>query len=186
MDCNKALQGQACYTTFSLPATYSTTTLDGRFMAVGSSFSYLTGEYDFCCMTIDPDQVMSTNGSSGISQTLPGTMKSDIEAMGQPYGLYVNPYTGYMYGTDATSFENAGYLYQWSPQGALLGKHKVYINPGHFLALPPDGHFTGISRPTANTMTAPTAAYDLQGRRVSPETLREGSIYVRSGKKYVR
>ena len=143
LDCRKALDGDAdCFVRLSLPATYSCTTRDGRFLVVGSAFSYLTGENEFCCLTIDPAAVMDTKGASGMTQTLPGTMKADYGAMSQPYGIYVNPYTGYMYGTDASSFEGAGYLYQWSPDGLLLGKHKVYVNPGHFLALPPDGHFS--------------------------------------------
>ena len=137
-DCEKALNGDAdCYVKLDVPVTYNCTTRDGRFLAVGSAFSYLTGEYETHYLTIDPEEVME----SGVTQTLPGTLKADFEKMGQPYGIYVNPYTGYIYGTDAGSSEGAGYLYQWSPEGKQLGKHKVYINPGHFLALPPDGHF---------------------------------------------
>ncbi|MBP5338297.1 MAG: hypothetical protein J6Z14_03190 [Prevotella sp.] len=147
-DCEKALNGEAdCYVRFDYPATYNCTTCDGRFFAIGSSFSYLTGDYEFSHLTIDPKAMIETSGQSGLTQTLPGTLKDDFAKMGQPYGIYVNPYTGYIYGTDATSFEGAGYLYQWSPEGQLLGKHKVYVNPGHFLALPPDGHFSGNDNP---------------------------------------
>ncbi len=146
-DCEAALStlntqhSTSIFVRFDKPATYNCTTLDGRFLAIGSSFSYITGDYEFSYLTIDPQTVMETRGASGLSQSLPGSLKTDFEKMGQPYGIYVNPYTGYIYGTDATSFEGAGYLYQWSPEGKQLGKHKVYINPGHFLALPPDGHF---------------------------------------------
>jgi hypothetical protein len=89
--------------------------------------------------------MIETNGQAGLEQMLPGSLKADFTNMNQPYGIYVNPYSGYIYGTDAGSFEGAGYLYQWTPEGELKGKHKVYINPGHFLALPPDGHFPGVS-----------------------------------------
>lgn len=145
-DCKAALSGDNCFVKLDMPVTYNCTTLDGRFLAVGSTFSYLTGSYETYYLTIDPKAVMESGITnplqlSGLSQTLPGTLKADFEDMNQPYGIYVNPYTGYIYGSDATSFEGAGYLYQWSPEGKLLGKHKVYINPGHFLALPPDGHF---------------------------------------------
>ena len=111
-DCEKALSGQDCFVRFDEPATYNCTTLDGKFLAVGSSFSYITGGYEFSCMTIDPKEVMDTHGASGLTHTLPGTLKADFEQMNQPYGIYVNPYTGYIYGTDASLFEDAGYLYR--------------------------------------------------------------------------
>jgi DNA-binding beta-propeller fold protein YncE len=139
LDCEKALNGEDCFVVFNYPATYNTTTLDGNFLAIGSAFSFLTSEYEFSQLTINPRTMIETGGQSGLEQKLPGTLKSDFMGMSQPYGIYVNPYTGYIYGTDAGSFEGAGYLYQWSPEGALLGKHKVYINPGHFLALPIGG-----------------------------------------------
>ena len=135
-DCEKALCSNDCFVKFDYPVTYNTTTLDGKFLAIGSNFSYLTGEYEFASLTIDPKVMMETGGQSGLEQTLPGTLKTDFANMNQPYGIYVNPYSGYIYGTDAGSFEGAGYLYQWTPEGELKGKHKVYINPGHFLALP--------------------------------------------------
>ena len=143
-DCEKALSSNDCFVKFNYPATYNTTTLDGKFLAVGSNFSYITGEYEFSYLTIEPWIFIRTRGQSGLGQTLPGSMGTDFADMGQPYGIYVNPYTGYIYGTDAGSFESAGDLYQWSPAGQLLSKHKVYINPGHFLALAPDGHKEGV------------------------------------------
>ena len=156
-DCEKALASDYksdatadCFVKLDAAVTYNCTTLDGKFLAIGSAFSYLTGEYESYYLTIDPKEVMESKGKSGITQTLPGTVKADFEDMSQPYGIYVNPYTGYIYGTDAGSFEGAGYLYQWSPEGKQLGKHKVYINPGHFLALPPDGHFNPNLNPNDN------------------------------------
>ncbi len=181
-DCRKALDGDAdSFVKFDYPVTYNCTTLDGKFLAVGSSFSYVTGEYVFSQLTIDPKEVIASRGKSGVTASLPGTLKSDFEAMEQPYGIYVNPYTGYIYGTDASAFEGAGYLYQWTPDGKLLGKHKVYVNPGHFLALPPAGqHFSGIS-PIGNRQPSCHKYFDLQGRRVASPQL--GSIYVQNGHK---
>jgi len=136
-DCEKALNGdEDCFVVFNYPVTYNTATPDGKFLAVGSAFSYITGEYEFSQLTINPKTMIETGGQSGLEQTLPGSLKDDFVNMSQPYGIYVNPYSGYIYGSDAGSFEGAGYLYQWSPDGLLLGKHRVYINPGHFLALP--------------------------------------------------
>ena len=183
-DCEKALSGQDCFVRFDEPATYNCTTLDGKFLAVGSSFSYITGGYEFSCMTIDPKEVMDTHGASGLTHTLPGTLKADFEQMNQPYGIYVNPYTGYIYGTDASLFEDAGYLYQWSPEGQLLGKHKVYINPGHFLALPPDGqHYNSVDR-IVNNKPSDSKWYDLSGREVLMP--HPGQVYVSKYRKMVK
>ncbi len=144
-DCEKALQDETdCYVRLDYAATYNCTMLDGRFLAIGSRFSFYTSEYTFDYIIIDPAEVMHSQGASGSTPIQIGSIMDDIQKMDTPYGIYVNPYTGYIYATDAGSFAAAGQLYQWSPEGQLLGKHKVYINPGHFLALPPNGqHFNG-------------------------------------------
>lgn len=182
-DCDKALQGSDdCFVTLPYAATYNCTTTDGRFYAIGSRYSYYTGEYTFNYIVIDPEAVMRTNGAEGISEDMPGTVLADMKKIGMPYGVYINPYTGYIYATDAGEFVAAGALYQWSPEGKLLGKHKVYINPGHFLALPPDGHFAGIIE-TVQEKKDNGYMYDLQGRRIS--TPQRGHIYIKGGKKYI-
>ena len=183
-DCDKALQGNdACFVSLPYAATYNCTTRDGKFLAVGSRYSYYTGEYQFNYITIDPEEVMMSNGSSGVEQSLPGTVLEDIKKISMPYGIYVNPYTGYIYATDAGEFVSGGALYQWSPEGLLLGKHKVYINPAHFLALPPDGHFTGIEDVTS-TEQEDGYMYDLHGRRIA--TPQRGHIYIKNGKKVLK
>ena len=182
-DCDKALQGSDdCFVTLPYAATYNCTTTDGRFYAIGSRYSYYTGEYTFNYIVIDPEAVMRTNGAEGISEEMPGTVLADMKKIGMPYGVYINPYTGYIYATDAGEFVAAGALYQWSPEGKLLGKHKVYINPGHFLALPPDGHFAGITE-TSQEKKDNGYMYDLQGRRIA--TPQRGHIYIKGGKKYI-
>lgn len=182
-DCDKALQGSDdCFVTLPYAATYNCTTTDGRFYAIGSRYSYYTGEYTFNYIVIDPEAVMRTNGAEGISEEMPGTVLADMKKTGMPYGVYINPYTGYIYATDAGEFVAAGALYQWSPEGKLLGKHKVYINPGHFLALPPDGHFAGITE-TSQEKKDNGYMYDLQGRRIA--TPQRGHIYIKGGKKYI-
>lgn len=174
-DCDKALQGSDdCFVTLPYAATYNCTTTDGRFYAIGSRYSYYTGEYTFNYIVIDPEAVMRTNGAEGISEDMPGTVLADMKKIGMPYGVYINPYTGYIYATDAGEFVAAGALYQWSPEGKLLGKHKVYINPGHFLALPPDGHFAGIIE-TVQEKKDNGYMYDLQDA-ASP--LRNAGTYI--------
>lgn len=183
-DCDKALQGNDdCFVSLPYAATYNCTTRDGKFLAVGSRYSYYTGEYQFNYITIDPEEVMMSNGSSGVEQSLPGTVLEDIKKISMPYGIYVNPYTGYIYATDAGEFVSGGALYQWSPEGLLLGKHKVYINPAHFLALPPDGHFTGIEDVTS-TEQEDGYMYDLHGRRIT--TPQRAHIYIKNGKKVLK
>lgn len=183
-DCEKALSGNDnCFVRLDYASTYSCTTLDGLFFAIGSRFSYYTNQYEFNYITIDPKEAMESDGTSGIEETLPGTMLSDIKRLGMPYGIYVNPYTGYMYATDAGSFAAAGSLIQWSPEGKLLGKHKVYINPAHILALPPNGDFSGIEEIVNDQQPSANAIYDLFGRKV--ETPQKGKLYIMNGKKII-
>ena len=189
-DCEKALQGdEDCFVKLEYASTYSCTTLDGKFMAIGSRFSYITNEYTFNYVTIDPEEVMISMGGSGVDEEFPGTVLDDIKNMMMPYGIYVNPYTGYIYGTDAGSFEGAGYLYQWSPEGVLLGKYKVYINPAHFLALAPEGYWSGIESIHNSQFiihNREKVIYDIMGRRVDSSlfTLRP-SLIIKDGKKII-
>lgn len=184
-DCEKALQGDTrCYVTLPYASTYNCTTRDGRFLAIGSRYSYYTGEYRFNYITIDPELVMQTSGGDGIYEELPGTMLEDIKKMGAPYGIYVNLYTGYIYATDAGSYAAAGSLWQWTPDGELLGKYGVYINPAHFLALPPDGFSAGITATEADRSTGDRRVYDMNGRKAV--TRRRGGIYISNGKKYIK
>lgn len=134
-DCEKALYDDACFKVLDVVSTYNTTMLKGKFLAIGSAFSYIEGGYTMAYSIIDP--MAAFDGGNAVSSNLPGTLVSDLESLQMPYGIYVNPYTGYIYATDAASFAEGGKLYQWDPTGKLLGSYNVYINPGHFLALPP-------------------------------------------------
>lgn len=182
-DCEAVIQNkpdEECFALLEYAATYSTTSADGNFYAVGSRYSYYTSEYTFNYITINPREVMESGGADGVYDTMPGTVMEDLKHMTMPYGIYVNPYTGYIYATDAGSFAAAGALYQWSPEGKLLGTHKVYINPAHFLALNPDDNPDAvISLPTDTATTIPI--YDLYGRPV--KNPQKGQLYIQGGKK---
>jgi len=185
-DCEKALQGDDdCFVKLDYASTYSCTAQDGRFMAIGSRFSYITNEYEFNYVTIDPKEVMESLGGSGIEEQFPGTVLDDIKNMMMPYGLYVNPYSGYIYATDAGSFEGAGYLYQWSPEGKFIGKHKVYINPAHFLALPPEGYWDGINPSLPSSPRGEkNPTYDMMGRKTDSSFKTQNSkLIIVDGKK---
>lgn len=179
-DCEKALSGNDdCFVKIDYPSTYSCATKDNKFFTVGSSFSAMTGMLEFFCHTIDPKEMMETNGQNGLSESLPGTMRNDIMNFESPYGIYVNPYTGYMYATDAGSYASSGSLIQWSPDGELLGKHKTYINPAHFLALPPGSDTDSIN--DIETDGSVDVWYNLLGIRIASPV--KAGFYIRNGKK---
>ena len=185
-NCEAALAGKPdkdCYVKLDYASTYNCVNREGEFFIIGSKFSYYTNEYEFNYATIEPDLAFRTGGSAGIRDELPGTMLQDIKAMQQPYGIYVNPYTGYMYATDACEFVSAASLVQWDPKGKKVGTYKIYINPAHFLALPPDGHFGAITDIIADPRPTDDAIYNLQGIRVTHPV--EGRIYIRKGKKFI-
>lgn len=189
-DCRAALDGKPdaqCRVVLSRPSIYNTVMLDGKFMAVGASYSYVTGESNFYTHTIDPAEVMRTGGRSGVSTRLPGSVGTGVAGMQNPYSIYVNPYTGYIYGTDAADSTSAGRFYQWTPEGRLVGVHNTYINPGHIIALPPDGHFGGVDGVTADgeaETAADSTIYNLQGIPVTDPI--PGNVYIRAGKKFVK
>ncbi len=186
LDCGAVISGKPddqCFVKLDYAATYSCTTADGNFFAVGSRYSYYTSEYTFNYLTINPAEVLESGGTGGIYETMPGTLLSDLKSMTMPYGIYVNPYTGYIYATDAGSFAAAGGLWQWSPEGKLLGKHKVYINPGHFLALPPDGKFDGVDQSEADCDHTNDQIFNLQGIRVTNPI--DGQLYIQNRRKFI-
>lgn len=187
-DCKAALEGKSdkdCRVILPLAATYSCVDAEKNFIAVGSRYSYYDGDYKFNYVRIDPRKIMETNGADGVYNDLPGTVLKDLKAMSMPYGIYVNPYTGYIYATDAGSYSSSGTLYQWNPEGVLQNKYRTYINPAHFLALPPDGHFTAIESVIAEESSENTnhATYNLMGVKVSK--LVPGQIYIRDRKKFL-
>lgn len=165
-----------------MAATYSTTDRNGNIFSLGSSYSFQTGRYEYNYSVINPSLMFETDGAEGIDEDMPGTLKSDLEDLKMPYSLYINPYSGYIYATDAASFAAGGTLYQWDAEGAFIGKHKVYINPGAMIALK-DGVPSGnLEIDSDQTDTNPTI-YNLQGIPVSKP--HPGEIYIIKGKKTI-
>ncbi|MCM1320057.1 MAG: hypothetical protein NC217_06705 [Muribaculaceae bacterium] len=185
MDCKAALEGKAdneCFVKLDYASTNNCTTLDGTFYAIGSRYSYITGDYAFNYVNIDPAKVMSSGGADGVSDSFPGTVKADIEAMQMPYGIYVNPYTGYIYATDAAGYVEGGNLYQWTSEGQFINKYGVYMNPSHILALNPKGEL-GINTVVTESSDVNTPIYNLQGIRINNPQM--GEIYIKNGKKFL-
>lgn len=179
-DCKAALENKDCFVSIPYAVTYNCTTNDGKFLAIGSRYSYYTGEYTFNYLTIDPAEVINSRGAYGLYQQLPGDMLTTILKMSQPYGIYVNPYSGYMYATDAGSFAAAGALYQWDNKGRYLGRFGVYINPAHFLALKDS---SGINDVIYNRENPDDTIYDLFGRIITHPC--RGNIYIRNHQKTI-
>lgn len=180
LDCDAVLSGkpdEECFEKLEYAATYSCTAADGRFYCIGSRYSYYTSEYTFNYVTVDPAKVMETDGAEGVYEDMPGTLMEDLKSMMMPYGIYVNPYTGYIYATDAGSFAAAGALWQWTPEGQFVGRYGVYINPAHFLALKPrSGDISQIGAEKNDGYF-----YDLDGLYVKEP--KKGRIYIRNGRK---
>ena len=187
-DCQAVLDGKAdkdCFVVTDYPCSYSTATTDGKFLSIGSRFTFNTMDYEFCYATVDPKAVFETAGRGGITETMPGTVLEDIKKFGMPYGIYVNPYTGYIYATDATDYAAGGRLYQWDPSGTLIGSWGVYVNPAHFVALPPDGmHFGGVDDILADKPVGDSTIYNLQGIPVANPV--PGQVYIRDGHKFIK
>ncbi|MDE6273311.1 MAG: hypothetical protein K2M31_09955 [Muribaculaceae bacterium] len=184
IDCEKALTNPGeSFASIPYLATYNTTAKDNKFLAIGSEYSFTEGGYIYTCLTIDAPSVIESKGESGYSTSLPGTMAQDIEKMTSPYGIYMNPFTGMLYATDAGSYGSAGKLYQWSPDGKLIGEYPAYINPGWFLALRPDSYQDSVEAIEAGSEDSDTPVYDLFGRRVA--AMEKGHIYIKGGRKII-
>lgn len=134
-----------------VPCTYNTVLPDGRFLAVGSSFSYATGGYEYFNWWYDPaDGSMDEATEFGY----------DITDMENPYCVYCNPYTGHIYITDAASYASAGKVYEYA-DGSMIGSAlKCYINPGHMVALPDNA----VVATKASVLTTPVVVSQCAAR----------------------
>ncbi len=117
-------------TTFDFPSTYNTS--DGsKFYTVGSAYSYITGPTTHSVKTIDPATLQATDG------IFCDAITKKIKELTSPYELYVSPYTGNVYFTDAKGYSSEGELYGYSQDGnPLFAPQAVYMNPAHILAIP--------------------------------------------------
>lgn len=176
------LPDEECFATSDeYGVTYNTPTRDGKFYAIGSQFSYDTMGYEYQYLTIDPAEFMATGGTGGVEHSLPGEMEAKIRTISYPYGIYENPYTGYLYATDGSSSEEGG-LYQFDAEGNFLATYPVGNFCRHFLALPDK-----IQNSVTDLMTPPQPGkdviYNLQGMPVEEPV--PGQIYISKGKKFV-
>lgn len=115
---------------FDFPATYNCT-FGNKFYTIGSGYSYVTGEYKYYVHTIDLPSLQVEDGFSEYAAAQPV-----IQKMQAPYGIYISPYSGHLYVSDARSYATNGYVYEFDRQGNQLNKYYLDgLNPGHFLAI---------------------------------------------------
>ena len=118
------------FRTFDFPATYSCT-FGNKFYTIGANFSYLSGEYTYSTHTIT---LPTMTASEGLADYQPAA--DVIEQMQSPYGIYISPYSGHLYVSDARAYATNGYLYEFDRKGTQLNRYLIRgLNPGHFLAL---------------------------------------------------
>lgn len=119
------------FVVYDFPATYNCA-YNNRFYTIGSSFSFDTNTYEYSIHTIDLPSLAAVDGLGSYE-----TAAVAIEQMDAPYGLYISPYTGHLYISDARSYATNGYVYEFDTTGVQLRRMKLQgINPSHFLALP--------------------------------------------------
>jgi hypothetical protein len=160
-------------TLFDFPATYNTSD-STKFYTIGSAYSYSTGEYTWYIKTSDPATMTATDG------VFCDAITEKVKSLTTPYALYVSPYTGNVYFTDANGNSNAGDLYGYTQEGQkLFGPLETYVNPAHILALP-SKEALGLSTVTTQQQQ-PSATYNLAGQRVGKGYR---GIVIKDGKKY--
>lgn len=116
---------------FDFPVTYNCS-YGGKFYAIGSAFSYLSGTYDFSVHTIQLPSLRVEDGLGEYDAAMP-----TIKQMQSPYGIYISPHSGHLYVSDSRGYATNGYVYEFDRDGSLLNKYSLKgINPAHFLALP--------------------------------------------------
>ena len=116
---------------FDFPVTYNCS-YGGKFYAIGSAFSYLSGTYDFSVHTIQLPSLRVEEGLGEYDAAMP-----TIKQMQSPYGIYISPRSGHLYVSDSRGYATNGYVYEFDRDGSLLNKYSLKgINPAHFLALP--------------------------------------------------
>lgn len=116
---------------YDFPATYNCA-YGNCFYTIGSEYSYTSDQYLYSIHTI---QLPSLDYAEGLGDYQFAV--STIEAMESPYGIYVSPYTGHLYASDARSYITNGYVYEFNPVDQTTTPYALQgLNPSHFLALP--------------------------------------------------
>ena len=115
---------------YDFPATYNCA-YRGHFYMVGSAYSYDTGAYTYSMHTIALPSLEASDGLDGYSAA-----EDDIKNMQSPYGVYISPYSGHLYVSDARAYATNGYVYDFGRDGRQMGKWLLRgVNPSGLLAV---------------------------------------------------
>lgn len=107
---------------YDFPATYATQ-YQGTYYALGSSYSYASGKFEYTGKKI----AMNASGAPSVSDwAVPG-----ISDMVAPYGVYYTK-RGELLVTDAGDYVSRGKLFRYDQDGNLLSTETVGVCPGHF------------------------------------------------------
>ena len=126
---------------YDFPATYSCV-YGNRFYLIGSEYSYNSGSdggYTYSVHSIDLPSMKDYEGFGSYSFAV-----STIMQMQAPYCIYISPYSGHLYVTDARSYATNGYIYDFNPDTGASSRVRLQgINPGHVVALSHTSHTPG-------------------------------------------
>ena len=117
---------------YDFPATYNCV-YENRFYLIGSEYSYKAqGDgYKYSVHSIDLPSMKEYDGLGKYNFAIETIMQ-----MQSPYCIYISPYSGHLYVTDARSYATNGYLYDFDPETGKVTKIRLQgLNPGHVVAL---------------------------------------------------
>lgn len=115
---------------FDFPSTYACA-YGNRFYTVGSSYSYITGDYELSTHIID---LPSKDVQLGLG--VYSVAVDEIAKMQSPYGIFISPYSAHMYVTDARGNVTNGYVYEFSPEGKEVKVYRLQgLNPSRMIAV---------------------------------------------------
>lgn len=115
---------------FDFPATFNCA-YQGKFYMIGSSYSYTTGTYTYSMHSIALPSLEATEGLGAYAAA-----EEKIDQMQSPYSLYISPYSGHLYASDARAYATNGYVYEFGRDGSKLGRWLLRgVNPSGFLAI---------------------------------------------------
>ena len=115
---------------YNFPATHNCA-YHNRFFIIGASYSYTTGQYDYTMHTISLPSLEAEDGLGVYAAA-----EETISKMQSPYGMYISPYSGHLYASDARAYATNGYVYEFGRDGSKLGRFLLRgVNPSGFLAI---------------------------------------------------
>lgn len=115
---------------FNFPATYNCA-YHNRFYMIGSAFSHLTSTYTYSMHNISLPSMEVEDGLAEYSKA-----EETILQMQSPYALYISPYTGHLYSSDARAYATNGYVYEFGRDGMQVGRYLLRgVNPSGFVAI---------------------------------------------------